>query len=249
MDISTILLAGALAFLIAGTIKGLVGVGLPTASIALMTLVLDPRTAIALILFPMITSNAWQMYRGGFFRRTLKRYWLFAVVLCTGVSLTVLLAKDVDERFLLATLGVVILIFVAVTWKNLMPRLPDRFDRPSQVGFGLAAGMIGGLTAAWAAPIAMYLTSRDVEKDEFIRATGFLIIVGSLPLCVAYASLGFLTGPLAGISLAMLLPTLAGFGLGERLRTRMSVKGFRTLILIVFVILGLNLIRRAIWYG
>lgn len=97
--------------------------------------------------------------------------------------------------------------------------------------------------------MAMYLAAKGVDKDEFIRATGFMISVGSLPLVAAYAQIGFLTGPLAGLSFAMLIPTLIGFSLGEMLRNRMSVEAFRNAILVLFVVLGLNLIRRAIWYG
>ena len=94
----------------------------------------------------------------------------------------------------------------------------------------------------------MYLSTKRVDKDEFVRATGFLIAVGSLPLCFAYIKIGFMTGQLASISAAMLVPTLAGFSTGELLRKRLSVQAFRNAILIVFVFLGLNLLRRAIWY-
>ncbi len=88
-----------------------------------------------------------------------------------------------------------------------------------------------------------------VEWGQGGNAAGFLIFVGSLPLCYAYIRLGFMTGPLAGVSAVMLIPTLAGFTCGEILRRRLSGEGFRNAILILFVFLGLNLLRRAIWYG
>lgn len=249
MDTTALILLAGGAFLIAGLIKGVAGIGLPTAAIALMTLFTDPRTAIALVLFPMIGSNAWQLWRQGDILRTARRYWLFSLVLFTGVTVTAFSTRDAGDRFLLVALGIVILIFVAVSWKKLVPPLPDRYDTAAQVGFGLFSGFIGGMTAAWGPPMAMYLATRGVEKDEFVRATGFMIFIGSLPLCYAYARLGFLTGPLSGVSAAMLIPAIAGFSLGEILRRRLSVEGFRNAILILFVFLGLNLIRRAIWYG
>ncbi len=243
------MLVAAVAFLLAGTIKGITGIGLPTASIAFMTLFVDPRTAIALVLFPMLGSNIWQMLRGGAFLRTVKRYWLFAVVLVAGVGATAYSTQNTSERALMAILGFVVLVFVLLSWKKLIPPLADRFDTAAQIGFALLSGVIGGMTAAWGPPMAMYLATKGVDKDEFIRATGFLISVGSLPLLLAYAQIGFLTGPLAGLSLAMLVPTILGFSLGELVRRRMSVEAFRRAILILFVVLGLNLIRRAIWYG
>lgn len=249
MDHATLLLIATAAFLMSGAVKGVTGIGLPTAAIAFMTLFLDPRTAIALVLFPMLGSNFWQMARGGHFKRTARRYGLFAVILFLGVGTTAYATQSTSDRALLAILGVAVLIFVVVSWKGLLPPLADRYDKAAQVGFALLAGVIGGMTAAWGPPMAMYLATKRVDKDEFIRATGFMISVGSLPLVFAYAQIGFLTGPLAGVSFAMLLPTLIGFSVGEFFRRKMSVEAFRNAILILFFFLGLNLIRRAVWYA
>ncbi|MGA9252645.1 MAG: sulfite exporter TauE/SafE family protein [Roseobacter sp.] len=249
MDQFTLVLIATASFAIAGTVKGVAGIGLPTAAIALMTLFFDPRTAIALVLFPMMGSNVWQMFRGGEFKRTVRRYGLFATILFFGVGGTAYATQNTSDRALLAILGVVVLIFVFMSWKKLIPPLAPRFDTAAQIGFGLLTGIVGGMTAAWGTPMAMYLAAKGVDKDEFVRAAGFMISVGSLPLIIAYAQIGFLTGPLAGISLAMLVPTLIGFTLGEMLRNRMSVEAFRNAILVLFVVLGLNLIRRAIWYS
>jgi uncharacterized membrane protein YfcA len=242
-------LIGTAAFLVSGAIKGVTGIGLPTAAIAFMTLFLDPRTAIALVLFPMLGSNIWQMLRGGELTRTARRYWLFALVLFLGVGTTAVTTQDASDRILLAILGVAVLIFVVVSWRKMLPPIPDRHDRPAQVIFALFAGVIGGMTAAWGPPMAMYLAARGVDKDEFIRATGFMISMGSLPLVLTYAQVGFLDGRLATISFAMLAPTLVGFSVGEILRRKMSVETFRSAILILFFFLGLNLVRRAVWYA
>jgi uncharacterized membrane protein YfcA len=249
LDLASTLTIATGAFLIAGTVKGLAGIGLPTAAIALMTLFIDPRTAIALVIFPMIGSNAWQLYRGGHLLRTARHYTPMAIVLFLGVAGTAFATQNVADRGLLAALGVVVLIFVAVSWKGLVPPIPVHHDRAAQIGFGLVAGVIGGMTAGWGAPLAMYLATKRVDKDEFVRASGFLIFVGSLPLCYAYIKIGFMTGPLAGISAAMLVPTLLGFSIGEILRRGLSGDGFKKAILILFVFLGLNLLRRAIWYS
>lgn len=248
MEHANILLIATAAFLVSGTVKGVAGIGLPTASIAFMTLFLDPRTAIALVLFPMLGSNLWQLLRGGFLTRCVRRYWLFSTVLFVGVAATAYGTQSTSDRALLAILGVVTLIFVIVSWRGLLPPIADKYDTAAQFGFALVAGVIGGMTAAWGPPMAMYLATKGVDKDEFVRATGFMISVGSVPLVIAYAQIGFLTGPLAGTSLAMLLPTLIGFTAGETIRRKMSVEAFRHAILILFVFFGLNLIRRAIWY-
>lgn len=234
-------------FLIAGSVKGLVGIGLPTTAIGLATLMVDPRTAIAVILFPMVTSNAWQLYRQGNVLRTARTYGLFAAVLLVSIWLTTLVTDDAPDRVLMAVLGVIILIFVAVNLTVTVPPLPRRFDKPAQIVMALAAGVMGGLTAVWGPPMMIYLASRQVPKDEFVSATGFLIFVGSLPLTAAYIQAGHLTAPLAWVSLAMMVPTFLGFAMGERVRNRISTERFRTVLLYIFLVLGLNLLRRAIW--
>lgn len=249
MDFSEILLLGAVTFLLAGAIKGLVGIGLPTASIGLLTLFVAPRLAISLILLPMLLSNLWQLYREGAVWQTVRRYWVFALVLFVTVGATALLTRDVHDRVLLAVLGGVILLFVWFSWKGWVPRLPDRLDGAAQAGFGAVAGVLGGLTSGWAAPLAIYLTMAGADKSDWIRATGLLIFVGSVPLTLAYLWTGQMTAQLLGLSALMLIPTFAGFAVGEALRNRLSVEVFRLVVLAMFAVLGLNLIRRAIWYG
>lgn len=243
----TILLVASLAFLLAGTIKGAAGLGLPTAAIAGMTLVLEPRVAIAIILFPMLVLNAWQWISAGDLIRSARQYAPFSVVLFICVAVTAFFAKDVKDQNLMLALGCVIVLFVVVSWSGKLPFLPVKHDLKAQVGFGLFAGVIGGMTSAWAAPMGMYLNMRDTPKEEFVRASGFMITVGSLPLCLSYAQLGFLTGPLALTSLVMIVPAMIGFGLGAMIRNRLSQRIFKNVVLVVFLILALNLIRRAIW--
>ena len=244
---ATILLVASLAFIVAGTIKGAAGLGLPTAAIAGMTLVLEPRVAIAIILFPMLVLNAWQWISAGDLLRSAKQYAPFSVVLFVCVALTAFWVKDVADQALMLTLGSVIVLFVIMSWSGKQPFLPDKHDLKAQIGFGLFAGIIGGMTSAWAAPMGMYLNMRDTPKDEFVRASGFMITVGSLPLCLSYAQLGFLTGPLALTSLMMIVPAMIGFALGASVRHRLSQRIFRNVVLVVFLVLALNLIRRALF--
>ena len=66
-------------------------------------------------------------------------------------------------------------------------------------------------------------------------------------MAIGYVSAGFVTVQLALVSLALLVPTFAGFAIGERLRNRLSEVAFRRWLLGVFLLMGLNLIRRAIF--
>ena len=51
------LLTVTLAFFFGGIVKGVVGMGLPLVALALMTTVLDLKTAVSLVVFPIIITN------------------------------------------------------------------------------------------------------------------------------------------------------------------------------------------------
>lgn len=246
MDFYELLALGAVAVLTAGVVKGLSGIGLPTASITLLTLTLDPRTAIALILAPIVVTNAWQVWRMGETRRAMRDYGPFAIVLAIGVFLTSVLAAKAPDRLIFSVLGVAIVAFAIVNLSIVTPALPQRYDLPAQILLGVVAGVLGGLSGVWAAPLVVYLAARRTPKDEFVRATGLLVFAGSLPLCLGYLQQGLLTRESAVISMLLIAPTLLGFTLGEWLRNRLSGEGFRKAFLVVFLLMGLNLLRRAL---
>src|SRR3981081_357896 len=52
------------AFLLAGTVKGVLGLGLPTVSIGLLSLVMPPVQAAAILLVPSTVTNLWQLALG-----------------------------------------------------------------------------------------------------------------------------------------------------------------------------------------
>ena len=52
--------AAAAVFLLAGVIKGVVGLGLPTVSMALLALWMPPVRAAALLIAPSLVTNLWQ---------------------------------------------------------------------------------------------------------------------------------------------------------------------------------------------
>lgn len=136
-----------LTFLLAGTIKGTVGVGLPTTSVGILSQGLDPRLAVALVVFPIMVSNAWQVLRSGETLRALKDYWLFAVVLMLVLWPTTALTAAVSEAVLLIILGAVIVGFALINLLFTPPRLPDRYDKPAQFAGGVFGGLMGAFTA------------------------------------------------------------------------------------------------------
>ena len=244
-DATFLIVFATLAFLFAGTIKGTIGIGMPTAAIGILSQVIEPKTAIALVVLPTFASNAWQMIRSGDILRACQDYWIFIVVMMTVLLATTFVTGVVSQETLLLIIGFVVVAFSLTSLFFSPPRLPEQFDKHAQFTLGAVAGVLGGLTAVWAAPIVIYLVSRRTEKDEFIRATGLLITFGSLPLMFGFWKNGLFNGETAPLSAFLIIPALLGFRLGEAIRARLPVDGFATSVQVVFLLMGLNIIRRA----
>ncbi len=81
------LTAIAATFLLAGTVKGIIGLGLPTVSLGLLAAVLDLTTAMALMVVPSLVTNVWQASAGGGGRAIVRRIWPFLLMATVTVWL------------------------------------------------------------------------------------------------------------------------------------------------------------------
>src|SRR5262247_2309149 len=66
MDAASTLVAIAGAFLLAGFVKGVIGLGLPTVSIGLLGLLMTPAQAAAILVVQSLVTNIWQAAVGGY---------------------------------------------------------------------------------------------------------------------------------------------------------------------------------------
>ena len=69
------LAVGALVFFLAGFVKGVVGLGLPPVAMGLLTLVMVPTQAAALLVVPAFVTNVWQLAAGPRFEAIAHRLW------------------------------------------------------------------------------------------------------------------------------------------------------------------------------
>ncbi|MEM7291818.1 MAG: sulfite exporter TauE/SafE family protein [Pseudomonadota bacterium] len=248
IDLELILLALAV-YLLAGTVKGIVGIGLPTASIGILSQFIDPKIAIALVVFPILFSNPWQIFRSGRAVESFKTYWLFCVFLMIFLGAMTTVTSHIETGPLILILGCVIVVFAATSLIKMPPELPAGFDRWAQSVGGALGGAMGGLTGIWSPPMVIYLLARRVDKDEFVRATGMMIFMGGIPLYLGFWHAGLLDDGVGWLSLGMVIPSLLGFTAGEFLRRKLDGDRFRTVVLAVFLLMGLNLIRKALLTG
>lgn len=245
-DLSLIAFASAV-LLLAGSVKGFLGLGMPTVALTLLTFQLDARSAVTLILIPMLLSNVWQFWRGPDMVGCAKRHWRYAAILILGVVATIWFSQSAPDRFLRAVLGVFVLLFCFFSWRDMVPLIPPERVRVYEMISAVVAGLVGGLTAAWAPPLAIYLTGLRLERDAFIQALGFLIMAGSVSILAMFIAVGHSSPPDLALSAFLLVPTLIGFSVGEKLRHRTNPESFKGIFLGAFALLGVNLLLGTFW--
>ncbi|MGQ7844590.1 sulfite exporter TauE/SafE family protein [Granulosicoccus sp. 3-233] len=236
-------------YFLAGAIKGMLGIGFPTAAVSLLAQIVDARTAILLVVIPMVVTNAWQVWRNRRVRWVFRSFWRLLLMMLIFIAIFSQLAGRVPVGLLTGVLGLIVAVYSLSSLYLPVLNIPDRHDRLSQFVAGSSAGVMGGLTGVWAPPLLIYLKARGVGKEAFVATTGVLLCLGSLVLFTGYASAGLIVGPLLVMSCLLLLPSLAGFSAGERIRRRLSPERFERLLLWFFLVMGLNLIRRALVGG
>ena len=91
--------------LISGIIKGFLGIGLPAAGMALLTLIMPPTEAIALLWVPIIVSNAWQFARAPARRDIIMSYRWFAAAIIVSILLTSMFITSYPAGLLTAAIG------------------------------------------------------------------------------------------------------------------------------------------------
>ena len=74
----------ALTFLLAGSVKGVTGLGLPSVSLALLTATLGLKAAMAILIVPSFVTNVWQAAVGGYLLSILRRTWSLLLAVCIG---------------------------------------------------------------------------------------------------------------------------------------------------------------------
>ena len=88
-ELPTLILVAA-TFLLAGGVKGVIGLGLPTVSLAILTATVGLQPGMALLLVPSFMTNLWQAMVGGNFFEILKRTWVFLLMATVTVWICLL---------------------------------------------------------------------------------------------------------------------------------------------------------------
>ena len=233
-------------FFLAGTVKGVIGLGLPTVSLALLTVATDLTTAMVLLLVPSFVTNVWQALVGGNAATVLKRLWSFIVMAAVTVWVGVAALTRLDTYLLTAVLGVLLVTYAVVNLGGLKLKIPAQHEIWAAPIVGTANGVLTGMTGSFVVPGVMFLQAIGLSRDVLIQAMGMLFTVSTLALAVALHQADMLTVQHGTLSFAAVIPAIAGMIAGQKIRTRLSEQTFRTVFFSALLVLGAYIIVNAL---
>lgn len=231
--------------LAAFTVETALGFGATVITVALAGLVAPIESVLPAFVPANVALSAYvaARYRGDIDRRVL----LGRVLPLMGLGLPVGLL--VFQRLGSSRLQLGFGLFVALlaAFELVARRRPDR-PPPGRAAGGvllIAAGIIHGVFAT-GGPLVVYVLGRELGDKARFRATlSALWLALNLALCVSYAAAGRLHGKTLATSATLLVPLVAGIGLGELVHRRVPEKTFRVLIFALLWVAGVLLAARA----
>jgi len=235
----------ALIFILAGLVKGVIGMGLPTIGIGFLGLMIAPVEAAAMLVLPSLVTNVWQLISGPDFLPLLKRFKTLLIGICLGTPLGVSFIVSGQTAIVTAGLGIVLMAYGLYGLSAARIQVAARTEYWLTPVIGVLTGIISGATGIAALPMAPYFTALNLKRDELIQALGLSFTVASIALAIGLWVTGEFLFEIATISLLALIPALGGMFLGQFIRKKIPQEKFRRYFFLSLVLLGSGTAYRA----
>ena len=237
----------AAAFLLAGFIKGVVGLGLPTVAMGLLAVTMPPSRALAIVIVPAIVTNIWQTFAGPYFRDIVRRLWPLMIGTVIGIWLNAGMLTGPYARYGGIVLGVLLVIYAIIGLRKFSFHVARRDEKWIGGVVGLVTGAVSAATGVQVIPSMPFMQSIGMEKDELVQALGVFFTVATVSLAFNLTSAGLLTVAVALPGAIAMAASFAGMFIGQAVRSRMQAEAFRRWFLIAMILLGVYLVGSTVY--
>jgi uncharacterized protein len=234
-----------LTFVLAGFVKGVIGLGLPTVAMGLLAVVMTPAQAAALLVASSFLTNVWQAM-GPELAPLTRRLWPMLLGICVGVwAGGGLLTADGGAQASIG-LGAVLALYGLLGLTSVEFSVSTRLELWLSPLIGAITGVVTAATGVYMIPSAPYLQAIGLQKDDLVQALGLAFTVSTVALAASLVRDGALQISVAGASLLALAPALLGMVLGQWLRARVRPETFRVCFFAASLLLGAHLMLRTL---
>ena len=236
----------AFAFLLAGFVKGTLGLGLPTVAMGLLAVTMPPGQAIAIVIVPAIVTNIWQTFVGPYLRDILKRLWPLMIGTVVGIWLNAGLLTGPYAPYGTVVLGLLLVIYAIVGLSKFSFKVARRDEKWVGGIVGVVTGLISAATGVQVIPSMPFMQAIGMERDELVQALGVFFTTATVALAFNLTAAGLLTAATALPGAVAMVASFVGMFIGQSVRSRMQPEVFRRWFLISMILLGFYLAGSAL---
>jgi uncharacterized protein len=233
-------------FLLAGSVKGVIGLGLPSVSLALLTATLGLKDAMTIMLVPTLCTNILQGVVGGHFKFITRKFAGLMIAAAIGTWFAAGILAKSEAALLSGLLGLSICSYAGVSLFTPQIPPPGKHETWLSIIVGGISGFLTGLTGSFIMPGVLYLQAANLPRDVLIQAMGIVFTAATLSLAFALGSHNLLPQETMIISTAALIPAFAGMWIGQRIRKRIPEAQFRRVFFIGLLLLGIYIIGKVL---
>ena len=235
-------------FLLAGFIKGVIGLGLPTVSMGLLAVTMQPSRALAIVIVPAIITNIWQTVGGPYLRDILRRLWPLMLGTVVGIWLNAGMLTGPYARYGTIVLGVLLVIYAILGLSRLNFSVTPAHEKWVGGIVGIVTGMVSAATGVQVIPSMPFMQAIGMEKEELVQALGVFFTVATVGLAFNLTREGLLNAATALPGTVAMAGSFAGMFIGQTVRSRMQPEAFRRWFLFAMILLGIYLAGSAVYH-
>src|SRR5262249_13356950 len=214
-ELHPFLLFIAAVFMLAGFVKVVVGLGLPTVSMGLLAVPMAPSQALAIVIVPAVVTNIWQTFVGHYLRDIVRRLWPLLIGTAAGIWLNRGSLTGPYAHYIPIALGILLVIYAVMGLTKFAFTVEGRNEKWD---VGVGAGLLWGATGVRVIPSMPFLQAIGLEKDELVQALGVFFTVATLALSVNLTASGLISASTALPGAIAMGCSFAGMFIGQAVR-------------------------------
>ncbi len=224
--------------------KGATGMGMPLVAIPVLAATFGLQHAIAVLVIPILVSNASQLMRFAHARGDGRLGFLVPMLAscAAGVAVGTWFLTTVPERGLALTLGVLLLGYLVLRLTKPHFAIGPDAARRWAVPAGLGAGLLHGSTGI-SAPIGVtFIHAMRFGRDAHVFAVSAMFLLLAVVQAPALWIAGILRPEWLLQGVFALIPTFLFMPLGQWLAGKLSPEAFDKMILVILGALGIKMV-------
>lgn len=233
-------------FFIAGTVKGILGFGLPLITMSLSPFFIPVELAIVLSAIVQPMTNVNQLITSGGARQAFAATWTILLALIPSVAIGAWFLNRIEGNSHMLILGVTLICFSLYTISGFSFKIEKHQQNAVGGVTGFVAGLVGSLTSINGMFFIMYLVGIGADRQAFRSAIALLFIVSGVLISSGFWYADLLNQNNLLLGVLTLVPCFIGMWAGNQIGERIPNEAFRKLILSALLVIGVIFIARGL---